>query len=139
FESCRSSPTLPGTEKNYRCSICGNLSARLFSLGKMSCSKFLFLSIRPRFADQIFAGTKTVELRRVRHKVSPGDAVIVYVSGATKAVLGAFRVAGLYEAAPSSVWRKFGGKLGLTKTEFDSYFEGREVAFGIEISCAWKL
>jgi predicted transcriptional regulator len=105
----------------------------------MSCRDALFLSIRPRFAEQIFDGTKTVELRRVRPRIEQGDLVIVYASGSTKALLGAFQVSGVIASTPNAVWRRFSARTGLTKTEFDAYYDRSEAAFVIEISHAWKL
>ena len=99
----------------------------------------LLLSIRPRFADQIFAGTKTVELRRVRPRVEAGDLVIVYASGETRALLGAFQVAKVVSSSPDAIWRKYRDKTGLTKTEFANYYSGSDVAFAIEIAHTWQL
>jgi predicted transcriptional regulator len=105
----------------------------------MATNHALLLSIRPRFVDLIFAGTKTVELRRVKPRVQVGDLVFVYASGTTKGMVGAFEVAGVTVAAPSSIWRKHNGGSGLTKREFDSYFAGASVGYAIWIGRLWKL
>lgn len=105
----------------------------------MTTNHALLLSIRPHFVDLIFAGTKTVELRRVKPRVKAGDLVVVYASGATKGMVGAFEVAGVIAAAPSSIWRKFNGGSGLTKQEFDTYFVGASVGYAIRIGKRWKI
>jgi predicted transcriptional regulator len=105
----------------------------------MTTNHALLLSIRPHFVDLIFAGTKTVELRRVKPRVKAGDLVVVYASGATKGMVGAFEVAGVTAAAPSSIWRKFNGGSGLTKRGFDSYFAGASVGYAIRIGKRWKI
>ncbi len=105
----------------------------------MATNHALLLSIRPRFVELIFAGTKTVELRRVKPRVKAGDLVVVYASGATKGMVGAFEVAGVTAAAPSSIWRKFNGGSGLTKREFDSYFAEASVGYAIRIGKRWKI
>lgn len=105
----------------------------------MESGTALLVSIRPRFVEQIFAGTKTVELRRIRPRVKAGDLVIVYASGTQKALVGAFQIADVKAVAPSTIWRRFGSKTGLTKTEFDSYFTGLETGFAIEVARTWKL
>ena len=105
----------------------------------MAANHALLVSIRPRFVDLIFAGTKTVELRRVKPRVQAGDLVVVYASGATKGMVGAFEVAGVTAAAPSSIWRKHNGGSGLTKGEFDGYFAGTSVGYAIRIGRFWKL
>ncbi len=105
----------------------------------MTTNHALLLSIRPHFVDLIFAGTKTVELRRVKPRVKAGDLVVVYASGATKGMVGAFEVAGVVAAAPSSIWRKFNGGSGLTKREFDNYFAEASVGYAIRIGKRWKI
>jgi predicted transcriptional regulator len=99
----------------------------------------LLLSIRPEFAEQIFAGTKTVELRRIRPRVKEGDIVVVYASGDTKALFGAFRVAGVVEDSPKIIWRRYGQVTGISKREFDEYFGGTASGFAIEVSHSWRL
>jgi predicted transcriptional regulator len=105
----------------------------------MSNRTALLLSIRPKFAEQIFEGSKTVELRRVRPRVTAGDLVIVYASGHTKALIGAFQVGELVARAPGTIWKRFGSATGLTKSAFDEYFSGAPTAFGITIAHTWKL
>jgi len=71
----------------------------------MATGTALLISIRPKYATQIFAGTKKVELRRIRPRVRLGDLVIVYESGARKSLIGAFQVAGMKELSPKGIWK----------------------------------
>jgi predicted transcriptional regulator len=105
----------------------------------MLTNRALLLSIRPRFVDLIFSGTKTVELRRVKPRVQAGDLVVIYASGATKGMVGAFEVQGVMAAAPNSIWRKHNGGSGLTKREFDSYFFKVSVGYAIQIGRVWRI
>jgi len=59
------------------------------------------ISIRPRFAEMIFAGSKTVELRRVCPKVSAGDLALVYVSSPAMELRGSFEVGKILTASQS--------------------------------------
>jgi predicted transcriptional regulator len=104
----------------------------------MSTNRALLLSIRPNFVDAIFAKTKTVELRRVKPRLQAGDLVVIYASGATKGIVGAFEVAGVTAAKPSGIWRRHNGGSGLTKKEFDTYFAGAAKGYAIEIGRLWK-
>jgi len=105
----------------------------------MTTNHALLISIRPRFVEAIFAGTKTVELRRVKPRLSVGDLVVIYASGETKGIVGAFEVEGVTTAAPRSIWRKHNGGSGLERAEFDRYFEGAEVGHAIRIGKVWQL
>jgi predicted transcriptional regulator len=99
----------------------------------------LLLSIKPRFADAIFAKTKRVELRRVKPKVGPGDLVLVYVSAPRSRLEGAFEVERVFAEPPSKLWPDVEKQAGVTKAEFDAYFSGRETAYGIVIRRVWAL
>ena len=99
----------------------------------------LLISICPRFADMIFAGTKTVELRRQRPRVGKGDLVFVYVSSPVKALEGAFEVADVVSGSPNCIWRQLGSQTGLSRQEFDTYYGPRQIAFAIRIIRCWRL
>lgn len=105
----------------------------------MATNYALLLSIRPRFVDLIFAGKKTVELRRVKPRVQAGDLVVIYASGATRGMVGAFEVQGVMAAAPNSIWRKHNGGSGLTKREFDAYFHEVAIGYAIHIGKVWQI
>jgi len=105
----------------------------------MESNTALLISIRPRFVEQIFSGTKTVELRRIRPRVKSGDLVIVYASGSLKALVGAFQIADVIAASPATIWRRYSAKTGLTKREFDGYFSNLETGFAIEVARTWRL
>ena len=99
----------------------------------------LLISIRPKYADQIFNGQKKVELRRVKPRVSSGDTVLVYVTSPTKALLGAFEVDKVVESSPNRLWSKVANIAGISKEEFIDYYEGTEKAYGIFIKKSWHL
>ena len=86
--------------------------------------RVLLLSIRPRFADAILSGTKTVELRRRPIKASPGTLVILYASTPTMAVVGTARLRKTVVCGPDTAWRSYRSSLGLARHEFDAYLEG---------------
>lgn len=99
----------------------------------------LLISIRPQFAKMIFAGSKTVELRRVCPKISSGDLALIYVSSPTKQLQGAFEVGKVISTSPSSLWKKVGKMSGVTRKEFFAYFNGKKEAHALVIKRAWKL
>ncbi len=102
-------------------------------------SSALLLSIKPRFADAIFARQKRVELRRVRPRVGPGDLVLVYVTSPRCALEGAFEVERVLEAKPSTLWGHVSHNAGVTHAEFNEYFRGRETAYAIVVRKVWRL
>jgi predicted transcriptional regulator len=99
----------------------------------------IVLSINPRFTAMIFDGAKTVELRRVKPRVSPGDLIYVYESSPTMAVVGYCVVTNVLCHSVEGLWRKVRAAAGVTREEFLTYFQGVEAAFGICISDAIRF
>lgn len=99
----------------------------------------LLISIRPKYAEKIFNGIKTVELRRIRPRLKSGDLVLVYVSSPTMALMGAFEVGSVTGGSPGQIWKRFNGKSGLTKSEFDDYYDGAKQAFAVVLKRLWKF
>lgn len=104
----------------------------------MSNRAFL-ISIKPQFAEMIFAGKKTVELRRVPPKANAGDLALVYVSSPTKELQGCFEVARIDSGSPNALWRRCGKQSGISRQVFMDYFCGKAVAHALVIERAWKL
>jgi predicted transcriptional regulator len=53
-----------------------------------SINNSVLMSIRPKYADLIFSGEKTHELRRKVPNVSSGDVIVVYSSSPEKRMKG---------------------------------------------------
>lgn len=84
----------------------------------------VLISLDERHANNILAGTKTVELRRRSMHVPPGSHVWFYVKKPVACIVG-YAVAGeRFSAAPNAVWRRFGEVSGLERKEFMDYFVG---------------
>ena len=100
-------------------------------------NKMLLLSVKPEHASKIFAGSKTVELRRTRPKLSEGDLVVVYVSSPVKAIKGAFEVGQILSGTPAGLWKKVKDRSGLTWNEFCTYFTDADIGYALEIKKTW--
>jgi len=94
-------------------------------------NKVLLLSIRPRYAEKIFQGMKQVELRRVRPNIQHGDHILVYVTAPIKALEGVLQVDYVIEDHPHELWSHVENTAGVTRDEFDAYYDGADVGFGI--------
>src|ERR1043166_3407147 len=99
----------------------------------------LLISVRPKFAEMIFDGTKTVELRRTRPNIRKGAVAMVYVSSPIKQLQGAFEIANIVSARPRALWKRFGDRSGITRKEFLAYFAGKIIGHALVIKRAWKL
>lgn len=103
-------------------------------------SNGIFLSIRPKYANKIFEGTKTVELRRVRPKhIKKGSLVLIYVSSPVKSLAGAFMIDEVIEQPIKELWKSVSSKAGVTHEEFNSYYDGVSKGIGIFFSEVYPL
>lgn len=93
----------------------------------------LFLSLRPRFAELLLAGHKTVELRRVRPAVAEGTPVLLYASSPRMTLVGRAEVARVEVGPTAQIWRDHGPRTGITRKEYDNYFTGLDQAVAISL------
>lgn len=105
----------------------------------MKQTKYLFLSIKPEFANKIIAKEKTIELRKVRPHVNQGDYVVIYASSPTMSVVGFGQIKQIIEMSPDDMWNTYSSKLGIDRTRFDIYFQDKDKAVGIEFESIKKV
>ena len=99
----------------------------------------IVLSIKPRYAELILAGTKTVEFRRAwaAEKVA---AIAIYASAPIRKIVGVVQVSDVISAKPNSLWdycKKRGG--GLSRSELFAYMNGKPMGFAILLKGVTKL
>ncbi|MGW1500435.1 ASCH domain-containing protein [Streptomyces mirabilis] len=93
----------------------------------------MLLSVHPRFATAILAGSKTVEVRRQRVAAPPGTPVLLYATSPTMALVGMARIASVHVASPREVWAERGAQTGITRREYDVYMDGATQASGLTL------
>lgn len=99
----------------------------------------LFLSLRPRFAELLLSGEKSVELRRVRPAVSDGTVVLLYASSPRMTLVGRARVAEVDVGSLGQIWRKHGSNTGISREEYEGYFAGLQSAVAIKLTDVQRL
>lgn len=102
-------------------------------------NKALLLSVQAEYAEKILDGTKTVELRRRRPRVSAGDYLILYVPAPVKSIVGVVTVERVVEGRLSTLWRKVRVACSLTHAEFQRYLHGLVVGYAILVKNPGRL
>ncbi len=105
----------------------------------MASAENILISVHPRHADNMVSGRKTVELRRRPLKLISGCRVWIYSTLPRGSVEAVGTVAKVVAASPSAIWRDYGKQCGITKTEFDAYYEGANTGYVIVFSTIKKL
>ena len=106
----------------------------------------LLLSLKPCYADFVFDGRKTAELRR-RLPVSwqkglmpcmENCHVFIYASSPVRELRGGFRVECVWSGTPEEVWSKVSTLAGVEKRDFDAYYAGYTFAYALKITDVWE-
>lgn len=102
-------------------------------------SRVMLISIKPEFAEKIFNGEKSIELRKATPSVEPGDVVIVYCTLPVKAVIGYCRVEKIIKMAPKQLWLEHQSRLGIDEKRFREYYKNVDMAVGISLKEICRL
>ena len=91
------------------------------------------MSIKPRFAQLILQGQKTVEIRRTNIKATKGDKVAIYASSPQKQIVGFFTIEAIQYEDVNRIWSEFGEYTCLSADEYKDYLAGKDKACAIRI------
>lgn len=80
------------------------------------------LSIKPRYVEQILAGTKKVEFRKAAFKRQVSN-VYIYSSAPQMRIVGYFTIKEIVSDKPTALWDKFNQVGGIDKLSFFSYYQ----------------
>jgi predicted transcriptional regulator len=94
----------------------------------------VLLSIKPKFAQKIFDGTKQFEFRKAIYKNKEISTIVVYASYPIQKVIGEFKVEYILSNHPDVLWEKTKDQSGISRAYFGEYFEDRNVGFAIKVS-----
>lgn len=95
--------------------------------------KYVLMSIKPTYAELIKNGKKTVELRRVSPRIKAGDMIIVYESTPVQRITMICTVKGVLRCNAHELWRSAGAAACIDQKSFDAYFQGKDIANGIQL------
>ena len=96
--------------------------------------RMVVLSLKPRFAEAILAGDKTVELRRTVPKIVVPTRALLYATTPVRALLGTCVIASVESADLAVLWREYGSRTALLYEEFQQYFEGVRMGTALSLT-----
>jgi len=105
----------------------------------VSKSGHILISLESRHAENIFAGSKRVELRRRTMNVSPGDTLWIYVKLPVGSIVGHAKIGKVHASSPTALWRRYGSVSGLSKQEFFAYFGEIEQGVALVLEHSTRL
>ncbi len=92
------------------------------------------ISIRPRFVEAIFSGTKTVELRRRIPAIEAGARLWIYSTMPVGALVGSADVSAIATGTPDDIWDLHQENVGVCRAQFEAYYQKTHVAYGLTLT-----
>ena len=90
------------------------------------------VSIRPNYAKKIMDGKKTVELRRrFPETTSTGSLALIYSTSPVRAIVGYATIEDVKYRSLRQIWRLYGQRACIEKSDFDAYFAGLTKGYAI--------
>jgi predicted transcriptional regulator len=93
----------------------------------------VLLSIKPKYADLIFDGTKKFEFRRTIFKNENIKTIVVYASSPVQKVIGEFEIETILNDDLVLLWKQTKKHAGIDKQYFFEYFINKEKGYAIKI------
>tara|TARA_B100001093_G_scaffold471735_1_gene494244 strand:+ start:1417 stop:1875 length:459 start_codon:yes stop_codon:yes gene_type:complete len=92
------------------------------------------LPIFSTYADKIRDGTKLMELRTYNPGIYPGTWTLLYETRPAQVIRTAFYSSGFICMTPIKLWHKYSKIMGITWEAYESYFDGKSCAYGVNIA-----
>lgn len=96
-------------------------------------ARIMMLSVHPRHIVNILNGSKTVELRRTRPLIGAGQPVAIYATSPSAALVATCHIRDVEVGAPESIWQSVQSCSQVTRSEFDDYYSGTDVAVALHL------
>ena len=96
--------------------------------------RMVVLSLKPRFAEAILAGVKTVEVRRTEPKIVIPTRALLYAASPVRALLGTCIITSVRSTDLAALWREYGSDAALSHEVFLRYFEGVDVGTAMTLT-----
>jgi predicted transcriptional regulator len=96
--------------------------------------KHIVISIQPKWAGLIRAGSKTIELRRRFPCLPAGSAAYLYESSPVCSLTAILRIGAVHELPIGELWKLHGRASCVDELHFTEYFAGREIGYGVHLT-----
>lgn len=98
----------------------------------------ILISIHHKYAESIYAGTKTWELRKCRLNVQPGTKCYIYEPLPVGKVTGYFIFQGCVKSEKDFFWKLHGNDCGMTADDYFKYYQKKRYVYAWRIARAYE-
>jgi len=92
----------------------------------------ILISINPEHVQNIIAGIKKYEYRKIAAKQDISS-LIIYETTPIKRIVAEAEIVDVLELPPEELWEQTKSEAGISKAFFDRYFSNRTVAFAYKL------
>lgn len=96
--------------------------------------KHIVISIQPKWARLIRAGSKTIEMRRRFPCLPVGSVAYLYESSPVCGLTALLRIGAVYELPVAVLWNLHGKASCVDERHFVEYFAGCNIGYGVHIT-----
>lgn len=104
-----------------------------FRVGGYSLNSRILISLKPKYAGKILAGSKLIEIRKRFSSKWIGCKAVLYASSPQRALVGEATVNSVTSGLPADIWSEFGPGMGCTLDEFTAYVGSASKVFAVEL------
>lgn len=83
----------------------------------------ILLPIKPKYVNQILAGSKKYEFRKIEAKRKNIDKLIIYATAPVMKVVAEVEINDILIDKPQSIWKLTKNYAGIEKKDYDKYYE----------------
>jgi predicted transcriptional regulator len=100
-----------------------------YLLGNYSANSDLLMSVRPKFAEKIIDGSKSIEVRKRFSDKWVGHDAVLCATKPLSSLVGRTTIRSVTKGHPDNIWVRFQSQIGCSRKEFDLYVgDASEVA-----------
>ena len=92
----------------------------------------ILISINPEHVQNIIAGIKKYEYRKIAAKQDVSS-IIIYETTPIKRIVAEAEIVDVLEMPPEELWEQTKNESGISKAFFDRYFDNRTIAFAYKL------
>lgn len=93
----------------------------------------ILMPINPEYVDEILAGRKKYEYRKIKAKRNNIDKMIIYSTSPIMKVVAEVDIKEILEEAPEKLWEMTKNESGITKDFYNKYYKNKNTAIAYKL------
>lgn len=93
----------------------------------------ILMPINPEYVDEILAGRKKYEYRKIKAKRTNIDKMIIYSTSPVMKVVAEVEIKGILQENPEQLWELTKNYSGVTKEFYNQYYKNKNIAIAYEL------